>query len=476
MRHFIALAALFILISVTCVGDVGFKSDNLFESTTEVTGLGGTTNLTASNDSHYTFNGAGNQTVVLPDAQTLAQGRRFYFFIRGGVDTQALTVEDNDNVTLATIGKGQATSCRVEDISTAAGVWFCVTMASFNDPVNFDLLPNASSAIDLGSSTLRYAETYTEKDITADGTNDNNEQTLGSATFGFSDAPIAGTDYVQDSTSATNVNRAFVRQVNATSDIGDVFFTADIVGGSPGSANFSAWQKTFIPSALGGGPGGTWVVGPMSAGTHDQPPLFLRNQRASAPAVGSGDEGAYVQLQPPANESTHNGEIFIFSPSQYDWQVGGNGFRVDLDKMRNRCAIAKGCPAGHVMDFGSLTPTEELGKFYIQTIQPLVIAVQNLTADNTVITTVRKGHIQLSSDSVTSTDRTFTLEDTTGAIESGQELVITWVGTNTGELVDDSGTAAGIVRLSSTWTPTQYDSLTLVHNGTNWIEKSRSAN
>ena len=44
------------------------------------------------------------------------------------------------------------------------------------------------------------------------------------------------------------------------------------------------------------------------------------------------------------------------------------------------------------------------------------------------------------------------------------------------ELADDSASGVGAVRLSAVWLPTQYDTLTLMFNGTDWIEISRSAN
>lgn len=96
-----------------------------------------------------------------------------------------------------------------------------------------------------------------------------------------------------------------------------------------------------------------------------------------------------------------------------------------------------------------------------------------LTADNLTIATAGCGYIALSSDNPAPANRTFLL--TTGA--TGQSLVLEWVGTNAGVLLDDSPNSdAGNVRLSSDWIPTQYDTLSLRFNGTDWIETSRSAN
>lgn len=98
----------------------------------------------------------------------------------------------------------------------------------------------------------------------------------------------------------------------------------------------------------------------------------------------------------------------------------------------------------------------------------------SILADNAVLDTAGRSYIRLRSDNVTAANRTFILNQ--GSFQ-GQLLVIEWVGTNAGELIDDSAqSGAGNHRLSATWTPTQYDTLSLVFNGTDWIERGRSTN
>lgn len=97
----------------------------------------------------------------------------------------------------------------------------------------------------------------------------------------------------------------------------------------------------------------------------------------------------------------------------------------------------------------------------------------SLAADNQSVSTLAVSYIRLDSNNGTAGNRTFVLNQ--GA--TGQQLIIEWVGTNAGELVDDSAqTGAGNHRLNGTWTPTQYDVLSLVFNGTDWVERSRSTN
>lgn len=98
----------------------------------------------------------------------------------------------------------------------------------------------------------------------------------------------------------------------------------------------------------------------------------------------------------------------------------------------------------------------------------------SLTADNQVVTVSDRSYIRLSSNNGTAGNRTFVLTQST---RDGHILVLEWTGTNAGELVDDSAqNGGGNHRLSATWTPTQYDTLTLISNGTDWVELARSAN
>lgn len=99
--------------------------------------------------------------------------------------------------------------------------------------------------------------------------------------------------------------------------------------------------------------------------------------------------------------------------------------------------------------------------------------IVTITADNQVVTPPR-GTLLLSSNDTTAANRTFTLA-TTG--ESGQVLFLIWTHeTNKGELV-----SSGTTKLAggATWPPAtnqQFDTLTLVSDGTNWLEVARAAN
>lgn len=95
-------------------------------------------------------------------------------------------------------------------------------------------------------------------------------------------------------------------------------------------------------------------------------------------------------------------------------------------------------------------------------------AVQDLTADNTEIVITQTSYKRLSSNNGTASNRTFTLP--AGDL-AGHVLTIEWTDADAGELLD-----TGNAKLSAAWTPTQDDTISLIYNGTNWIETARSAN
>ena len=132
---------------------------------------------------------------------------------------------------------------------------------------------------------------------------------------------------------------------------------------------------------------------------------------------------------------------------------------------------AKKTITGNVTVTGTLTSTGALTNSVgmSNTRQTLV----NLTADNQAVTVGSQSYIPFASDNGTAANRTFVLSQGS----SGQILTLEWTGTNQGELADDSSvTGGGNVRLSATWSPTQYDTITLIWNGTDWLELFRSAN
>ncbi len=93
-----------------------------------------------------------------------------------------------------------------------------------------------------------------------------------------------------------------------------------------------------------------------------------------------------------------------------------------------------------------------------------------LAADDETVTVGKRSHVVLASDSAVAGDRTFVLSN---GLTSGHVLVLEWSGTNAAEIV-----AASNLKISATWTPTQYDTLSLIWStsASAWLETAHSTN
>ncbi len=98
-----------------------------------------------------------------------------------------------------------------------------------------------------------------------------------------------------------------------------------------------------------------------------------------------------------------------------------------------------------------------------------IVKAVALTADNQAVSPVGTGFIQLTSDNATATNRTFTL--TASALVGHTITLESTDATNVCEIADTS-----LQQLSATWTCAQYDTLTLISDGTRWIEVTRADN
>ena len=93
-----------------------------------------------------------------------------------------------------------------------------------------------------------------------------------------------------------------------------------------------------------------------------------------------------------------------------------------------------------------------------------------LIADDTNVNVQGITYLALSSDNTTAANRDFTL---TPGDMLGHELTIVF---QSGASTTARLAASGINKLSAAWTPTQYDSLRLMWDGTYWVELSRADN
>lgn len=100
----------------------------------------------------------------------------------------------------------------------------------------------------------------------------------------------------------------------------------------------------------------------------------------------------------------------------------------------------------------------------------------NFTADNqTIPTSTDFSYWRLSSDDGTASNRTFGI---TSAVITGTVVMLEWNSSNAGELISGGAPGGATIRFAggTGWTPTQYDTICLIWNGSEYIELYRSAN
>lgn len=98
-----------------------------------------------------------------------------------------------------------------------------------------------------------------------------------------------------------------------------------------------------------------------------------------------------------------------------------------------------------------------------------IVKAVALTADNQAVTATGTGFIQLTSDNSTATNRTFTL--TASSLVGHTVTLESTDATNVCELADTA-----TQQIAGTWTCAQYDTITLISDGTRWIEIGRTDN
>ncbi len=106
---------------------------------------------------------------------------------------------------------------------------------------------------------------------------------------------------------------------------------------------------------------------------------------------------------------------------------------------------------------------------YLEQGQPIGLAAYDvlLIADNQAVDVSACRLLRLSSDNTTSTNRTFTLS---GPANGYADLVICFM---SGSSTTCELASSGNCKLNSTWSPTQFDSISLQWDGTYWVETGR---
>jgi len=100
--------------------NANITANNIIPGLASITSAAGTTTLTAASAHYQRLTGTSTQTIVLPDATTLANG---HGFVIDNDSTGNLTLQANGGGSLGTIVPGMAGYIFLESNSTAAGNW-----------------------------------------------------------------------------------------------------------------------------------------------------------------------------------------------------------------------------------------------------------------------------------------------------------------------------------------------------------------
>jgi hypothetical protein len=153
-------------------------------------------------------------------------------------------------------------------------------------------------------------------------------------------------------------------------------------------------------------------------------------------------------------------ELFVYftSGSSYTAQLANSG----------TCRLQNG--AWEPAQYGSIKLVSDGTYWYEQTRGTATwqtSASVTLSEDDQAVATAATGNILITSDNATYTNRTFTL--TASSVVGHMVTLIFISASNRCQLLEDSTT-----KLSDDWLPAQYDTLTLISDGTRWIEVARS--
>ena len=136
-----------------------FSQGALIEQLTSTATSGSTTALTSSSTTWQRFTGTSIETVTLPDATTLKDGR---YFIIENRSSGVLTVNFNGPTLAATIQSGSERTFNLYDNGSAAGDWAVGTQVDLDGPLSlFATRPTPDNFFNIGPNTATNSEEVT---------------------------------------------------------------------------------------------------------------------------------------------------------------------------------------------------------------------------------------------------------------------------------------------------------------------------
>lgn len=163
MKYLVTWLLIFSVISAQA--QTYIQGSNLIEVPTTTATAAATTTLTAASRKNQQFTGSTTQSVILPNATGLQQGRSFYI---SNQSTGSVTIKYNDASTARVLPTGSQAYLILENNATTNGVWDISGSSTVLGLGTFGSSPNASGAsIAANILTLQPASTTNPGGVTA---------------------------------------------------------------------------------------------------------------------------------------------------------------------------------------------------------------------------------------------------------------------------------------------------------------------
>ena len=210
----------------------------------------GTTTLTSSSTYHQRFTGSSAQTIVLPNATTMAQGQGF---IIDNDSSATLTLQDGSTASLGSVTPGMAVYVFCENNSTTAGSWSGYMFVPGSGPSG--QVTWGTAGLSMGGQTITNATWNATTIGTAYGGTGLTSFTANGVVYASSTSALNNSSNLQfDGTNLLVGTSSTSGSISNTSEIvGGVFTT---VNGSVSAANNTTVTLATLPSVNNG----TWIV------------------------------------------------------------------------------------------------------------------------------------------------------------------------------------------------------------------------
>jgi len=289
------LLLLLLLVTLPIHATTYIKNGAMHEGVISTATSGGNTALSVSSRTVQQFTGALTHTAVLPDATTLAVGRRFKLINRS---TQALTVNSFGGALLQAVPSGSASEFIVTSIATSAGTWDAAVSMSPNSPEfsgAVTLSEIATPANPLATKFKLYMKT--------DGKLYRLNSLGAEAAVGSLSGPGSTTDYGIATWNGVGGSalRDSTLKIHYDNSIGEMIIGQSASGGS-GNFSTRVGFNTTNPGGNGNTTLGYNVMGSVGTGANLQTAVGSNTLlNASGSPVGTTAMGAQIDL--PANSS-----------------------------------------------------------------------------------------------------------------------------------------------------------------------------